>query len=160
MTINEERHYLDVLGDELALALGKAIWSFANIELLTYQYMKRLSRDELDVLMGDVSFVARTKVMKNLVLRTQAPQQAKDQAIKYIIKAEELAKDRNTIVHNPWSIWIDLDQRNFMTEIQKYTNRDKKFDLSKVRDFTARAQQVASDLTEALNALTSHSTGR
>lgn len=157
MSLDEERHYLDILGDQLSLALGKAVWSFARIEWLTYEYMKELSSDDLDMLMGDQFFKARTKLIKKLVLRIEGSQAEKDQAISCIARAETLADQRNTIVHNPWQIWIDFNRRDFMTEIQKYTDREKKFDLTKVQDFTENAQKLASDLKDALSALTSAS---
>lgn len=155
MSREEERHYLEVLGDDLSLAVGHAIWAFTRIEWLTYEYMKRLSRDELDVLMGYQSFRARTKVVRKLVLRSENTQAEKDQAINWIKLAEQLEKQRNTIVHNPWQIWVDFDRRDFMTEIQQYAKRDTKLDLAQVRAFTERAQDVASGLKDSLSALAS-----
>lgn len=155
MSREEERHYLEVLGDELSLAVGQAIWAFTRIEWLTYEYLKRFSRDELDVLMGDQLFRARTKVVRKLILRSEKTQAEKDQAIDWINQAEQLAEQRNTIVHNPWQIWVDFDRRDFMTEIQRYAKRDTKLDLAQVRAFTERAQEIASGLKDSLNALAS-----
>ena len=157
MPINEERHYLEVLGDELALALGQAIWAFARIEWLTYECLRRLSRDELDILVGDLGFSAKIKLVKGLVEKTKASRILKDGIIACLGSADALAKERNIIVHNPWSIWIDLDREEFMTEIQKYSNRDKKINLESVVGFTAKAQEVAASLDAALNALTNNS---
>jgi len=154
MSREEERHYLEVLGDELSLAVGQAIWAFARIEWLTYEYLKRLSRDELDVLMADQLFRVRAKVMRRLVERLEKANDKKDQALGWISQAEQLSDQRNTIVHNPWQIWIDFDRRDFMTEIQRYAKQHKKLDLAQVRAFTERAQQVASGLKESLAALT------
>lgn len=155
MSQEEEKHYLEVLGDELSLAVGQGIWAFTRIEWLTYEYLRRLSRDELDVLMGDQLFRARTKVVRKLILRSEKAQAVKDQAISWISRAEQLAEQRNTIVHNPWQIWIDFNRRDFMTEIQRYAKRDTKLDLAQVRTFSGRAQEVASGLQDSLNALAS-----
>jgi len=153
MSKEEERHYLEVLGDELSLAVGQAVWAFTRIEWLTYEYLKRLSRDELDVLMADQFFRARTKVMRKLILRSEKSQAEKDRAIDWIKQAEQLADQRNIIVHNPWQIWIDFARRDFMTEIQRYAKRDTTLDLAEVRAFTERAQEVASGLKDSLNTL-------
>jgi len=154
MSREKERHYLEVLGDELSLAVGQAIWAFARIEWLTYEYLKHLCRDELDILMADQLFRARTRVMRRLVERLEKAQDKKDQALEWISQAEQLSDQRNTIVHNPWKIWIDFDRRDFMTEIQRYAKQHKKLDLKQVRAFTERAQEVAAGLKESLAALT------
>jgi hypothetical protein len=154
MSVEQEKHYLEILGDELSLALGKAVWAFARIEWLTYEYMKKLSSDSLDMLMGDQMFKARIKLVKHLVLRIEGLEVEKIRAVACIDRAEKLADQRNTIVHNPWQIWIDFDREDFVTEIQKYTKREKKLDLTAVRSFTESAQQTASDLQDALGTLT------
>ncbi len=153
MSIEQERHYLEVLGDELSLALGRAVWAFARIEWLTYEYMRKLSTDSLETLMGDQPFRVRIKLIKQLVQRLEGCENEKQTALSCIDRAERLADQRNTIVHNPWQIWIDFERRDFVTEIKKYTNQQKTFDLSAVRAFTESAQQTASDLQDALGAL-------
>ena len=160
MIREEEKHYLEVLGEDLSLAVGQAIWAFARIEWLTYEYLKLLSSDRLDMLMGDQSFRARTKVIRKLILRSENTQAQKDQALDWISQAEKLSEQRNIIVHNPWQIWVDFDRRDFMSEIQRYEKRDKKLDLAQVRTFTERAQEVASGLKDSLNALGSMSNSR
>jgi hypothetical protein len=154
MSREEERHYLEILGDELALAVGQAICAFTRIEWLIYEYLKQLSLDDLDLLMADQLFRTRTIVLRRLVERLGKAKDKKDQALAWITSAEQLSEKRNTIVHNPWQIWIDSKRRDFMTEIQRYAKRDKKLDLAQVRDFTERAQEIASGLKESLAALT------
>lgn len=157
MSVEQEKHYLEVLGDELSLALGHAVWAFARIEWLTYEYMRKLSSDSLDTLMGDQLFRARIKLIRQLVQRLEGCESEKQAALACIDRAEKLADQRNTIVHNPWQIWIDFERGDFVTEIKKYTNRQKTFDLSAIRAFTESAQQTASDLQDALGVLTTRS---
>lgn len=146
-------NYLEELGDELALALGHAIWTFSKIEWLTYKYMRKLSSEPLDVLMGNQQFGSRISLLKQLVERIEGMAEQKKLALQLIESANKLVKDRNTIVHNPWQIWIDLEKSDFRTEIQRYSDPNKAVDLSAIKLFTEDAHKTASDLESALNAL-------
>ena len=148
------REHFEEMHNELSLALGRAVWAFSMIERLTYEYMAALSTEPLDVLMGDQPFKSRIKLIKQLIKRIEGATEEKERALRYIQKAESLADTRNTIAHNPWRIWVDFEQKNFRTEIQKYTRQEKSFDLSAVRQFTEDAQEAASGMEGALCALT------
>lgn len=158
MTNNDGNHFLELLNDDLALNLGRAVWTFAQIEWLTYEYMRELSGDTLDVLMGNQLFKARTTLIINLLERLDVRE--KERALDYIKRADKLADVRNTIVQNPWKIWIDLKQKDFRTEIQTYNNHQKKFDLSALQKFIKDAQEIASGLEQALGAITLASKGQ
>ena len=67
---------MDGLNAELAQELGKAIWAFALIERLTYKYLRKLSSEPPDALMGDLNFGARVKLIRHLVVRLEG--QAED----------------------------------------------------------------------------------
>jgi hypothetical protein len=137
-------------GDELSLALGRAIWAFSKIERLTYEYLKALSNEPLDVLMVDQPFKSRIKLIKQLVERLAGQHEDKAFALRQINKAESLADIRNMIAHNPWCIWIDFETKSVKSEIQKYHKREKKHDLSSICKFTEDAQKCASSLENAL----------
>ena len=70
-----------------------------------------------------------------------------------LIKLRSCLRKRNIIVHNPWRLWIDLDAKEFMTEIQKYSNKGKKIDLTELRLFAETAGEVELELKESLRAL-------
>jgi hypothetical protein len=72
METEDEKNYLETLSDALALKLGHAIWSFARIEWLTYEYIEVLANDDLLSLVGDQNFGQRIGILKKLVLRTEA----------------------------------------------------------------------------------------
>jgi hypothetical protein len=151
--VPQEPHYLEVLYRDLALALGDAVWAFAKIEWLTYESLGRLSNDGLDELVGDVSFRNRTAILQRLIMRREASEASKDRAFAALKVVDKLAEERNVIVHNPWKVWVDLDQKEFMTEIQKYSNPGKKLSLSELRSFIDRATVAEIELREALRAL-------
>ena len=153
MSADAEPHYLEALYKELALALGDAVWAFARIEWLTYEYIGRLSTDRVDELVGDLNFRPRTSILRRIVERTATNAETKERALTAIKEAEKLADKRNIIVHNPWRIWVDLDAKEFMTEIQKYSNRDKKLDLNELQQFVESAGKIETELKESLNAL-------
>lgn len=144
---------METLYRDLALELGDAVWAFAKVEWLTYEYLGYLSEEGLDELLGDIGFRGRTAILRRLVARRAKSQEEKDRAIRAILEVEKLSDERNVIVHNPWKIWVDLDKKEFMTEIQKYSNREKKVNLGDLRAFTDRATVAEINLREALHAL-------
>jgi hypothetical protein len=149
-----EKHYLETLYHDLAVTLGDAVWAFAKIEWLTYEVLGQLSADpHLDEIVGDVPFKGRTAMLRRLVDRRDASDELKRHAIDAIAVVERLANDRNIIVHNPWRIWVDLDNREFMTEIQKYSNPSRKLDLSLLRRFVDEATIAEINLRETLRKL-------
>lgn len=133
--------------------LGDAVWSFARIEWLTYRCLRSLSRDRLDELVGDLNFHNRTMILRRLVDAKTSTQSKKERAYKAIKAAEDLSNRRNIIVHNPWQIWVDLDSEQLMTQIEKYSLRDKTVDLDGLREFKKQAGEVEAELKEAVNAL-------
>lgn len=151
--LDSEPHYLEVLYRDLALALGNAVWAFARIEWLVYEFLGRLSKYHVDELVGEVAFRPRCSILRRLVERRASTPESKDRALRAIQETEKLAERRNIIVHNPWSIWIDLNAREFMTEIQKYSNRSSKVDLNELKRFTQSAAKVERELKESLNGL-------
>jgi hypothetical protein len=149
----DAEHYLQTLYKDLAFALGDAVWSFAQIEWLTYEYLRSLSADRLDELVSDATFRTRTSMLRHLIERKDAASAKTKRALAAISAAEALAERRNIIVHNPWRVWVDLDAKDFMTQIQKYSNRGKAVDLTQLREFTQSATRVESELREAIDAL-------
>ena len=145
--------YLEDLKAELAQALGEAIWAFAMIEQLTYRYMKKLSSDRLDELMGGQQFKARIELVIKLVERLEGQENDKGVALSYLKKAQRLADRRNLLAHNPWQIWIDLDESKFKSEIKKVTDETKRVDLEMVRAFREDAGEIASTLEYVLGEL-------
>ena len=146
-------HYLETLHKELALALGDAVWAFARIEWLTYEYLRRLSTDRVDELVGDMNFRPRAGVLRRIVERRTEDKALRERALAALQAAEQLADRRNVIVHNPWRIWVDLDARAFMTEIQKYSSPSKKLNVQQLTQFANEAGKVEQELKEALSAL-------
>lgn len=153
MSIQEEENFIETLSDELASALGRAIWAFAKIEWLTYKYMKKLSKEDLDVLVDGLLFSKRIEIIKRLVNRIDGFKNEKVESIKCLNEVSKLADERNLIVHNPWQIWIDFEKQDFMSEIHKHSNSSKKLDLSQVNLFTEKTQKVTSDLQQAMQPL-------
>ena len=149
--MNEKIHHLEELNNELSLALGKAVWAFAMIEKLMFEYMKQLSRDDLPDLIGYQSISKRIEIIKKLINRIEGLDSEKQQALNRIAQIQELSNSRNQIAHWPWLIWIDLEERVFKTEIQDLQNKNKApIDKKKIKEFTEKAGELASDLEIAL----------
>jgi hypothetical protein len=142
--------YLEELSDELSMALGKAIWTFAKIEALTFEYIKKLSRDDLNSLLDNPSISSRIKLIRKLIDRIKGFDIEKAQALVVIKEIETLLKDRNTIAHNPWLIWIDLELNDFVTEIHNPSKATHKLNLNSVNAFTDKAGSLVLKLRSAL----------
>lgn len=126
------------------------------VEKLTYRYLKTLSSEPLHVLMADQPFASRIRLIRHLVDRLKGQDDAKAIAAQCLNEAEKLARIRNVLAHNPWSIWVDLDRSEFMTEIQKVTDENKTLDLVQVREFRDAARRLASDFEFVLGELHYH----
>ncbi len=112
-----------------------------------------MSTDRIDELVGDMNFRPRANVLRRLVERRVTDAGKLERARLAIQAVEALSDRRNIIVHNPWRIWVDLDAKEFMTEIQKYSNRERKVNLDDLRKFAAEAERAEAALREALGAL-------
>lgn len=153
MPTSETLKVLDDLYASLSSELGNAVWSFARIEWLVYTYIGKLSVDRIDELIGDVGFHARVEILKRLIQRKETSEDKKSAALKTLSDAQKLAGIRNIIAHNPWRVSIDFQSKEFVTELRKYTNPDKKIDREQLNRFSKEANEVQQRLKEALDAL-------
>jgi hypothetical protein len=144
---------LNQMGAELSMALGGAIWAFAQIEKLTYEYIAKQYADPIDDLIGELSFGSRTKILRRIVKQKNPPHEKLDRVNKALNEANKLSEERNIIVHNPWRVWIDLDEREFKAEIRKHTKPEKKLDLKQLSEFGVKANAVETELRNALDSL-------
>lgn len=53
------------------------------------------------------------------------------------------------LAHNAWSIWVDLNTAEIMSEIQKITDENKTLGLGEVREFRDAARKLASSFEYA-----------
>ena len=145
---------LEALHNQLSSVLGEAIWAFSKIESLTYDYLRVLSIEPLHELMQGQAFASRCTVAERLVNRIEGRTEEKARALAAIQRARHLAKHRNRIAHNPWKIWIDFSKREFQAGII-HPAQQNEFEISPafVKQFSAAAQQAATELEGALNAL-------
>jgi hypothetical protein len=151
---SEEPNFLETLNRDLALALGEAVWAFARLEWLTCKWIGYLTAIGVDELVVDLGYDVRAKMLKRVLRRNTDPEkQEQVEAIaKLLNDGKKLAERRNIIVHNPWSVWIDFEAREFRTEIQKYADKENKVNLDELRKFTRECGELESELKEALRA--------
>ena len=134
--------------------------TFAKIESLTYEYIKALSKDNLNNLLGRQTFKSRMDLVRKLIERIQNFDNEKTQALSVINKLDSLMKRRNMIAHNPWLIWKDLVQEIFMTEIHDASksmdkqNAKETLNLEKIKQFAEETRIIVSELKSALAPLT------
>jgi hypothetical protein len=153
MASTETLKTLDELYAELSSELGNAVWSFARIEWLVYEYIGSLSEDRVDELIGEINFYPRIKILKRLIDRSEASEAAKRTAVDVLVEAEKLAERRNIIVHNPWRVSADFQKKEFLSKFRKCSNQDKTVSREQLKEFTEEANNVQERLKEALDAL-------
>lgn len=86
MPDSESPGYIDAFSDELSLTLGRAVWAFSAIELVTNDYLRQLSTEPLHELMAGQSFRVRTRLVAQLLARIEGCQQEKAEATRYLRK--------------------------------------------------------------------------
>lgn len=153
MEEREPQGAIESLSDDLALALGRAIWAFSVVESATFDYMQQLSREPLHELMNDQLFRARVKLVRRLIQRIDGFAKEKANATLLLERAEKLAETRNAIAHNPWRIWADFEVRELRANIQPPRANAKAHTLESIEGFTAEAQDVSVGLFSALASL-------
>ena len=146
-----EKHYLEQLNQELTENLGEAIWSFAKIERLTYEYLRVLGGQEALVLAGHQNFGPRLNALKRLIEVKELKADTSAKILELLTKAETLAKKRNAIAHNPWQIYIDFEKRDFVAEIIKYMNQEERIDRAGLEAFIKDAGEVGKNLESLLH---------
>lgn len=152
-----EKHYLEQLNEELSQKLGNAIWAFAKIEWLTYEYIKRLAGSSVLELVANQSFKLRLEVLEKIIKQKKYDEGLSKNAIAVFKEAKSLSEKRNTIIHNPWQVYVDLKEMEFVSEISKYMNPDHSYKAEDIELFTDEAQDIAKRMQEAIIALTSRS---
>ena len=150
----QEKHYLEQLNEDLSQKLGNAIWAFAKIEWLTYEYIKRLAGSNILELVVNQNFKLRLGVLEKIIKQKKYGAKLSDDVIAVFTEAKLLSDKRNTIVHNPWQVYIDLEEMEFVSEISKYTNPNHIFNVEDIESFTLEAQNVAKRMQRAIAALT------
>lgn len=150
--IEPEKYAFEPFYDEVALALGRAVWAFSAIESLTFEFLQQLSTEPLHELMADQLFKSRTRLVRALVSRLNGFDSEKAVALAFLERAEKLAARRNAIAHNPWSVWADLDEKRMKAAI--YSRKQGKPEtIDSLRDFIVQAEEVHSGMQAALNGL-------
>lgn len=142
--------FLDKLSADLAKLLGQAIWSFAKIEWLTYEYIEILGGDGLLSLVGDQGFDRRVRILRKLIDRAGGPEDRRRAAIEALHKATKLAAERNTIVHNPWQVYLDFEVGELVTRIHKWGKMDRRLSDQEVQSFISKAEATFQALEAAL----------
>ena len=135
MTDYAHAEYLENLNRELALAIGNAIWAFAQIEWAVTITLGR-GGSNLDHILSELPFRQRTTVLKRILPELGLYPETIEELGACLNQFERLSEKRNLIAHNPWKIWLDSEAKEIMTEIQHYSRQNKKLDLSALKEFS------------------------
>lgn len=129
------------------------MWSFSRIEWLSYKFIGQLSTESIDELLGGVSFRARMSILKQLLGRIEGNEEQIEEAVSAINEAVKLSERRNIFVHNPWRVYVDFDNKDFVGEFQKYTDEKKKVSRKELETFISESKASQSRLEAAFGAL-------
>lgn len=153
MTESSAEDYLEELYKELAAMLGEAVWAFSRIEWRSYEFIGQLSNERLDQLMGRIGFSARISILEQLLDRSEADTELKEEATSALQEALKLAGRRNLLIHNPWRVYVDFDSHEFQGEFQKYTDDQKNLSREELGKFIKDCRASQARLEAAFGAL-------
>jgi hypothetical protein len=144
---------INELEEKLSLALGRAVWAFARVELESYNYLRLLARDSIDRFMANHSLSARLKVVRELIKRLPGNESEKAKALECWSRAERLSRTRNIIAHNPWRISLDFEAKGFRSEIWTSWAEKGNLDLPRLEAFAEETAGLAAELQQLLGKL-------
>lgn len=134
------------LNSEWAAAIGKAFVAFGAIEHVTFICLRELPRDRIQRSIKSFRLGHRISLLLELL-------EAKDGApytnlSAKLARANELAKIRNLIAHNPlvMDVFQLRDGTLFTREFISHIHEDKHITLAEVQEFASEAEALAADL--------------
>jgi hypothetical protein len=144
-------------GKTLAFELGEAVWMFAKLESITFEYLRVLSDDGLDLKMSNVPTDSRLLMIAELAKRSDFGNDAMKQlSLSALSRMKALAPQRNTIVHNPWDVWFDAEAMGFEADIDRLPERKKTIAREELQRFTKQCVDVYEELANALSHFVGH----
>jgi len=142
---------------EWELLIGKAISSFAEIELITYHFLRNIPRDDIFRTASGLPFARRVDLILGILGGLEDLPDVGKQFQENLRKAVNLAEVRNLIAHNPTMLDVYEHKTSgalhFERTIRAIRKQQKFLDLKGLREHTADVETLASDLWKNIGKL-------
>lgn len=134
--------------------VGKAILRFGDIELISIRCLAAIPSDKIAESATKLEFGRRAELLIEILESRSVRSQWESEILSGMKQAKALAKTRNLIAHNP--VMLDLYVNDEDTEsyaahaITSARSENHSIDLTELQEFTAKVEELASELWMAL----------
>jgi len=140
--------YAAETGDWIA-AVGRAMVSFAEIELVTYKCLAHIPSDKIFESSSRLQFARRVDLIVEILEGRSPLPVVVSEFVALLKRAKELAKTRNDIAHNPvmMNVFVDKTTGDVLLERSIETARSGRFiDISAAKEFAAEVEDIAASM--------------
>ena len=132
--------------NEWRSAIGKAMVSFGEIELITYQCLVHLPKDKIEATASRQGFTFRVDLIVEILNGWNSKSEQVDSFIQMLKRARELARTRNDIAHNPVMLNVFASQISDDLAVEhciSIARGDRVIDLPAVKEFADEVESLA-----------------
>lgn len=149
-------HELSVARDKWAMAVGRAILAFGDVERVTHECLFGLLPRDAFACVARLRFPERADLVLALFRSGTASQERIQDLEKLLGQAKELAKVRNVIAHNPMEIGVyedDAGRLHLKDEMARYRDATRVYSLADIEAYAQGAEHLSLDLREVAQSL-------
>jgi len=135
--------------EEWQAAVGKAIVSFAELELITYKCLAHIPADQIAETASRLQFSRRVDLIVEILEGRSPLPQAVSEFVAMLKRAKELAQTRNDIAHNPvmLNVFVHRVTGDVLLEHSIAAARGNRFiDISSAKEFAAEVEDLAASM--------------
>lgn len=130
-------------------SVGKAMVSFAEIELVTYKCLAHIPSEKIFESSSRLPFARRVDLVVEILEGRSPLPAAVSEFVALLKRAKELATTRNDIAHNPvmMNVFVNKTTGDLLFERSIATARGGRFiDISAAKEFAAEVEDIAASL--------------
>ena len=145
--VSSDSHIAEI--EEWQTAVGKAIVSFAELELITYKCLAHIPMDQISESSSRLPFSRRVDLIVEILEGRSSPPETVSEFVAMLKQAKELAKIRNDIAHNPvmLNVFVHKTTGDLLLEHSIAIARGNRFiDISSAKEFAADVEDLAASM--------------
>lgn len=130
-------------------AVGKAMVSFAEIELVTYKCLAHIPSDKIYESSSSLPFARRVDLIVEILEGGSPLPVGVSDFVALLKRSKELAKTRNDIAHNPvmMNVFVNKTTGDVLLERSIEAARGGRFiDISAAKEFAAEVEDIAASM--------------
>jgi len=136
--------------EEWEQLIGKAILSFAEIELITYHFLKHIPQDDIFQAVSRLSFGHRVDLILRILNGRNGLPDVGEKFKENLQKARKLTEVRNLIAHNPTMLDVYEHRESGAIGVERtiraVRNQQRFLDLAGLKEYAAEVEDLVGDL--------------